>query len=125
VHGVIPAGLEGRELAHRGLTELEVTPSMHTRKARMATLADGFVALPGGFGTFDELFEVMTWAQLGLHDRPIGVLDVAGYFGPLRALITSALAAGFVQPAFAELVRFDDDGERLLDALGVGARPGA
>jgi uncharacterized protein (TIGR00730 family) len=102
VIGVIPESLVGREFAgelieHPGITRLEVVDSMHTRKARMAQLADGFIALPGGFGTFEELFEILTWAQLGFHHKPIGLLDVVGYFEPLLALCDRAVAEGFLR----------------------------
>ena len=86
VVGVIPAFMVERELAHAGLSELIVVDSMHSRKARMAALAQGFIALPGGIGTYDELFEILTWAQLGIHPYPVGLLDVDGYFDPFRAL---------------------------------------
>jgi uncharacterized protein (TIGR00730 family) len=122
-HGVIPAALEGRELAHQRLTALDVTPSMHARKARMVELSDAFVALPGGFGTFDELFEVMTWSQLGIHERPIGVLDVNGYFAPLRALIDRAIGEGFVKPEFGELVVMESTPGALLDRLATHRPP--
>lgn len=103
VTGVIPASLVGREVAgvpveHTGITCLEVVDSMHARKARMAELADGFIALPGGFGTFEELFEILTWAQLGFHRKPIGLLDVAGYYVPLLDLCDRAVAEGFLRP---------------------------
>ena len=102
VIGVIPESLMGREFAgelieHPGITRLEVVDSMHTRKARMAELADGFIALPGGFGTFEELFEMLTWAQLGFHHKPIGLLNVAGYFDPLLALCDRAVDEGFLR----------------------------
>jgi uncharacterized protein (TIGR00730 family) len=84
VTGVIPHGLAARELAHRGVADMRVVPTMHARKALMAELADGFVALPGGIGTLDELFEIVTWSQLGIHRKPIGVLNVAGYYDPLE-----------------------------------------
>jgi uncharacterized protein (TIGR00730 family) len=100
VIGIIPDALVGREVAgreveHSGLSRLEVVDSMHTRKARMAELADGFIALPGGFGTFEELFEILTWAQLGFHGKPIGLLDVAGYYAPLLALCDQAVTEAF------------------------------
>ena len=123
VHGIIPEPLRGRELAHGGLTALEVTPNMHARKARMVELADAFVALPGGFGTFDELFEVMTWAQLGIHDGPIGVLDVAGYFEPLTALVARAIGEGFVRPEFAHLIVRAAEPDVLLDRLATHKTP--
>lgn len=96
VIGVIPAFMVERELAHVGLSELIVVDSMHTRKAKMAELAQGFIALPGGIGTYDELFEILTWAQLGIHPYPVGLLDVDGYFDPFRALWQRATADGFL-----------------------------
>jgi len=99
VIGVIPAPLATREVAHASLTELIVVETMHERKAKMAELADAFLALPGGFGTFDELFEILTWAQLGIHRQPIGLLNVAGYFDPLLSLVEQAIERGFVAPS--------------------------
>jgi uncharacterized protein (TIGR00730 family) len=99
VIGVLPRALAAREIAHAGLTEMRIVGSLHERKAVMAALADGFVALPGGCGTLDELFEAVTWRQLGLHDKPIALLDVDGYFGNLIAFLDDAAAAGFVPPA--------------------------
>lgn len=124
VTGVIPDALVAREVAHRGLTSLEVVPTMHVRKARMAELADAFVALPGGFGTFDELFEIVTWAMLGIHAKPVGVLDVAGYFGALEGLVDAAVAGGFVrdeQRGF--LLTGHADPAALLDALAAHRPP--
>src|SRR5207245_8177761 len=95
VIGVLPRGLFLREIPHKGLTELHEVGSMHERKALMADLADGFIALPGGFGTLDELLEQLTWSQLGLHAKPIGLLDVEGYWGPLIALARPATDGGF------------------------------
>ena len=115
--GVIPESLVAKEVAHHGLTELRVVKSMHERKALMADLADGFVALPGGLGTFEELCEILTWAQLGLHDKPCGVLDVAGFWGPLLGLLDHAVEEGFVLPAHRRLLLADDDPARLLDSL--------
>ena len=123
VHGVIPEPLRGRELAHAGLTTLEVTAGMHPRKARMVELSDAFVAMPGGFGTFDELFEVMTWAQLGIHAGPIGVLDVEGYFEPFTALCARAIGEGFVRPEFAGLVVRAAEPDVLLDRLAAHRSP--
>ena len=97
VRGVIPRALVDKELAHAGCTEMVVVDSMHARKAKMAELSDAFVALPGGFGTFEEFFEVVTWSQLGLHAKPCGLLDVAGYYRPLVALIDHAVEHGFVR----------------------------
>lgn len=96
VVGVIPTFMVERELAHAGLSELIVVDSMHTRKAKMAELAQGFIALPGGIGTYDELFEILTWAQLGIHPYPVGLLDVDGYFDPFRALWQRAMHDGFL-----------------------------
>ena len=104
VIGVIPEVLQIRELAHRSLTTLHVVGSMHERKALMAELSDGFVALPGGMGTLEELSEVLTWAQLGLHARPIGLLDVAGYYQPLADFLDRAVGAGFLRPAHRALL---------------------
>jgi uncharacterized protein (TIGR00730 family) len=123
VHGVIPEPLRGRELAHVGLTSLEVTTGMHPRKARMVELADAFVAMPGGFGTFDELFEVMTWAYLGIHASPIGVLDVEGYFEPFTALCARAIGEGFVRPELAALVVRAAEPDVLLDRLAAHRSP--
>ena len=94
--GVIPQALMDKELAHRGLTQLHVVGTMHQRKALMADLADGFAALPGGFGTGDEFFEILTWGQLGLHAKPIGLLNTAGYFTPLLAWLDQMVAEGFL-----------------------------
>ncbi len=115
--GVIPQALVDRELAHRGLTELHVVETMHQRKALMADLADGFVALPGAYGTADELFEVLTWAQLGLHAKPIGLLDVEGFFAPLLGWIDHAVREGFLKPKHRDLLLCDGDPGRLLDQL--------
>jgi uncharacterized protein (TIGR00730 family) len=114
VIGVIPRGLVDRELAHPGLTELRVVGTLHERKAAMAELADGFVALPGGLGTLEELAEVLSWAQLDLHAKPIGVLDVGGYFGALESFLDHAVAEGFLAEPHRRLLLRDDDLERLL-----------
>lgn len=121
VIGVIPRQLVDAELAHQGLTELVVVESMHERKARMAELADAFIALPGGFGTLDELFEILTWAQLGLHGKPCGLLDVDGYFAPLVAWADGAVAAGFVRPRHRGLLMVDTAIEPLLARLSAHA----
>ena len=118
-HGVITRALQRKELAHHGLTSLEITETMHERKASMADRADGFIMLPGGFGTFDEFFEVVTWTQLGIHAKPCGVLDVGGYFEPLRALLDGAVRQGFVSKVHRELVITDDDPARLLGRLAA------
>ena len=117
VTGVIPRPLAERELAHRGLTALEVTDSMHARKARMAALADAFVALPGGIGTLEELFEMWTWAQLGLHAKPCGLLDVAGYYGRLVEFLDHATRERFLDARYRAILRVASDPEALLDAL--------
>ena len=118
-HGVITEALQAKEVAHEGLTSLKVVKTMHERKAAIADAADAFVMLPGGFGTFDEFFEVLTWTQLGIHAKPCGVLDVAGFFAPLRALLDGAVTAGFVHPAHRDMVIVDDDPARLLDRLAA------
>jgi uncharacterized protein (TIGR00730 family) len=119
VIGVIPRGLFQREIGHAGLTQLYEVNSMHERKALMADLADGFIALPGGYGTFDELFEIITWAQLGLHNKPVGLLDAAGYFAPLLALIAHAVAEGFILPQHAGIVIHEHSPATLLDRLST------
>lgn len=117
VIGVIPQALVDKELAHEHLSELHVVLTMHQRKARMADLADGFLALPGAFGTIDELFEILTWAQLGLHAKPIGLLNVAGYFNLLLAWLDHAVREGFLRSAHRRLLLEEEDPERLLDGL--------
>jgi uncharacterized protein (TIGR00730 family) len=117
VIGVIPAGLAERELLHSRLSEQHVVGGMHERKALMASLASAFMALPGGLGTLDELFELWTWAQLGFHAKPIGLLDVNGFFRPLLELTSKIVEQGFAQPESLELVSVDDDAERLLGGL--------
>jgi hypothetical protein len=119
VHGVITRSLEAKEIAHPGLDSLQVVETMHERKAAMADAADAFVMLPGGYGTFDEFFEALTWTQLGIHAKPCGILDVADFFTPLRALLDGAVTAGFVHPAHRDMVLADDDPARLLDRLAA------
>ena len=123
VTGVIPRGLVDRELAHPTLTELVVVATLHERKARMAELADGFLALPGGLGTLEELAEVLSWAQLDLHAKPIGLLDVGGYFGSLEAFLDRAVEAGFVALRHRRLLLRDEDLERLLEAFAAWQPP--
>ena len=118
-YGVITRALKEREVAHSGLTSLTVVETMHERKAAMADAADAFVMLPGGYGTLDEFFEVVTWTQLGIHAKPCGVLDVAGYFAPLGTLLDGAARAGFVRPAHRGLVLTDSDPAALLDRLAA------
>jgi hypothetical protein len=115
VIGVIPEKLVAVELAHRGLSELRVVGSMHERKALMAELADAFIALPGGLGTLDELFETWTWGQLGYHGKPCGLLDVGRYFGPLIAFLDHAVAEGFIRPEHRRMILVETDPARLLD----------
>lgn len=117
VTGVIPDALLAREVGHRGITELRVVDSMHERKALMADLADGFVALPGGLGTFEELCEILTWAQLGIHTKPVGLLDIAGYYDHFAALLDHATAEGFLKPAHRELLLVETDGATLLQRM--------
>jgi uncharacterized protein (TIGR00730 family) len=125
VTGVIPRGLAARELAHRAVADMRVVPTMHARKALMADLADAFVALPGGIGTFEELLEIATWGQLGIHAKPIGVLNVAGYYDPLVALLEHAVDAGFLPEPSRSLVIVDDSAERLLERLATHRLPQA
>jgi uncharacterized protein (TIGR00730 family) len=125
VTGVIPHALAARELAHRGVADMRVVPTMHARKALMAELADGFVALPGGIGTFEELFEIVTWSQLGIHRKPVGVLNVAGYYDPLVALLDHAVAGGFVPARSRGLVIVDEQPARLLDRMADHEPPPA
>jgi uncharacterized protein (TIGR00730 family) len=117
VIGVIPEALVERELAHRDVTELIVVRSMHDRKAKMASLSDGFIAMPGGYGTFEEFCEIITWAQLGMHRKPCGILNVEGYYDPLLKLFDHSVAEGFVHPSNRRLVIHETDPNRLLDLL--------
>jgi uncharacterized protein (TIGR00730 family) len=119
VIGVIPRHLVERELAHAGATEMRIVGSMHERKALMAELADAFVALPGGIGTFEELLEIMTWAQLRLHNKPIGLLDVCGYYRPLLALLDNAAQEGFLPLENQGLLKVAMDPAELLDQLAA------
>ena len=117
VIGVIPAHLEAKEVAHGGLTDLRVVDSMHERKAVMAELSDGVIALPGGLGTLEELFEMLTWAQLGLHRKPCGVLNVAGYFDRLLDFLDHAVGQRFISEPHRGLLLSDADPTRLLDRM--------
>lgn len=117
VHGVITRALAEKEVAHRGLTALEVVETMHERKAAMADRADGFIMLPGGFGTLDEFFEVLTWTQLGIHSKPCGVLNVSGFFEPLRMLFEMATEHRFLRPEHRDMVIMESDGVSLIDRL--------
>ena len=115
VVGVIPHDLQKREVGHEGLTRLEVVETMHERKALMAELSDAFIAMPGGLGTFEELFEVLTWGQLGIHKKPCGLLNVAGYYFPLMSFLRRATDEGFVAEEHRDLVLVEQDPEALLE----------
>ena len=117
VIGVIPQGLSTRELAHPGLPDLRVVASMHERKALMGELAQAFVALPGGLGTLEELFEVLTWAQLGIHDKPCGLLNVAGYFDDLLRFLRHSAREQFLHQADESLLVVEQESSRLIDEL--------
>ena len=117
VTGVIPESLMAKEVGHQGLNELLIVGSMHERKALMADLSDGFIALPGGFGTFEEFCEVVTWSQLGLHAKPCGILNVEGYYDPLLALFDQAVCEGFLRQGNRGLVLEDRDPRQLLDRM--------
>ena len=119
--GVIPGFMLDRELAHRGASELIVVDSMHSRKATMAARADGFVLLPGGIGSFEEFFEVLTWAHIGLHEKPIGVLNLGGYFEPLLELLRHGTREGFIHERSSELLVSASDPVLLLDQLEARA----
>jgi uncharacterized protein (TIGR00730 family) len=122
VIGVIPQALVDKELAHSSLTEMHIVASMHERKALMADLSDAFLSLPGAFGTADECFEILTWAQLGLHAKPVGLLNVDGFFDPLLAWLDRTVREGFLRARHRQLLMVGDDPEDLLDRL-MGARP--
>ena len=117
VIGVIPQALADKEVAHAGLTVLHLVDSMHERKAKMAELSDAFLAMPGGYGTWDEFCEVLTWAQLGIHDKPCALWNVAGYYDPLLAMADRAVMEGFLRPENRALLISDTDPLRLLDRL--------
>lgn len=121
--GVIPEGLVRREVAHRGLTELRVVKTMHERKAAMAELSAGFIALPGGLGTLEELFEAVTWSQLGIHAKPCAVLDVDGYFSQLLAFLDTAVSRGFVAESNRDLLLVGDDPAELLERMQAWRSP--
>ncbi|THF54876.1 LOG family protein [Pseudothauera rhizosphaerae] len=121
--GVIPESLMRKELAHAGLTEMHVTPSMHARKTLMAELADGFVALPGGIGTFEELFEIWTWGQLGFHRKPCGLLNAAGYYDALMAFLDHAAAEQFVRAEHRDMLVVENDPAALLDRFAAYEPP--
>ena len=117
VHGVITRALDEKEIAHNGLTSLRVVETMHERKAAMADRSDAFIMLPGGFGTFEEFFEVVTWTQLGVHSKPCGVLNIGGFFDPLVALFDSAVRERFVRTEHRDMVIVEAQASTLLDRL--------
>lgn len=117
VIGVIPQSLVAKEVAHRGVTELRIVDTMHQRKALMNELSDAFIALPGGFGTLDEFFEILTWSQLGIHGKPSGLLNVSGYYDSLLAMLDHAVTEGLLRPAHRELVIADTDADSLVQRL--------
>lgn len=123
--GVIPKALLEKEIGHDGLTRLHVVGTMHERKTLMADLSDGFLTLPGGYGTLEEFCEVLSWAQLSIHEKPCALLNVGGYFDPLSAFLDAAVAEGFVRPEHRGFVLEDDDPERLLDAMACYEPPRA
>jgi len=117
VTGVMPDALVAKEVAHAGLPDLRVVSSMHERKALMADLADGFIALPGGWGTWEEFFEVLTWGQLGLHEKPCGLVNVQGYFNPMLAAVSHSIAEGFVRPENRSMIATASSADALIDAM--------
>lgn len=123
VTGIIPSGLVEKEIQHRALTELLVVDNMHQRKAKMADLSEAFIALPGGLGTLEEFFEVLSWAQLGLHKKPCGLLNVEGYYDGLIAFLDHAVEHKFVSPAHRQLVLMEKKPEALLDAIAAYRPP--
>ena len=123
VIGVIPEALRDKELAHQGCTELHVVSTMHERKSLMADYAKGFIAMPGGFGTFDEIFEMLTWGQLGYHTRPCGFLNVAGYYDALFACLDSCVEARFVTRVHREMIIAATDPAELLDRMAAFQPP--
>jgi len=117
VIGIIPATLARKEVAHQGLADLRIVNTMHERKAQMAELSDGFLALPGGFGTLEELFEVVTWAQIGIHGKPCGLLNVSHYFDPMLSFLDHMLEERFVRPEHRSLILTEVDPANLLDLM--------
>jgi uncharacterized protein (TIGR00730 family) len=117
VHGVITRALQEREVGHLGLTTLDVVETMHQRKERMADLSDGFIAMPGGLGTLEEIFEVWTWAQLGVHAKPLGFLNIAGYFDGLIGFLDQSVADGFVRPAHRAIAAVETVPEVMIERL--------
>jgi len=123
VIGVLPEALMIKEIGHTGLTRLEVVSSMHERKARMAELSDGFIALPGGAGTLEEIFEIWTWGQLGIHSKPVGFLNAAGYYDKLAAFLDHTVEEAFVKPVHRGMLLFHDRADPLLAAMETYAAP--
>lgn len=123
--GVIIPGMHTTSLAHMGLTRMDVVDDMHARKARMHELADAYIALPGGFGTFDELFETLTWAQTGAHEKPVGLLNVKEYFSPMLSALKHAVGEGFIFPEHLDALACSADPEALLDMLANYTHPRA
>ncbi len=123
VVGVIPQFLMDLEVGHKGLTELYITQNMHERKMKMAELADGIIALPGGYGTLDEFFEMLTWSQLGLHEMPIGILNVNGFYDPLLAMVQKMVDEGFLKKQNQDLIIVDDNIESLIEKMKSTERP--
>jgi uncharacterized protein (TIGR00730 family) len=123
VIGVIPRSLVAREVAHKNLPDLRIVNSMHERKATMAHLSDGFIAIPGGIGTLEELFEIWTWAQLGEHEKPCALLNTDNYYAPLLAFLDQVVGDGFLKPAHREMLLVDSDPQRLLDRMKVYVPP--
>jgi len=125
VIGVIIPSMNTKALAHDGLTRMEVPLTMHARKAKMHELADGYIALPGGFGTFDELFETVTWAQTGAHEKPVGLLNVRNYYAPLMAAIDHAVQEGFVFQEHRDVLFMEEDPNLLIDRMEKYEHPHA
>jgi uncharacterized protein (TIGR00730 family) len=125
VTGVIPQHLYEREVAYNGLINLEIVGSMHERKARMVELSDGFIALPGGLGTFEEILETLTWAQLGLHQKPCGLLNVAGYYDLMAAFLNHAVQQGFLAAPHKEMLIVEQEPDQLLERFRVYRPPQA
>lgn len=123
VVGIIIPSMYTKALAHDGLTRMEVPLDMHARKAKMHELADGYIALPGGYGTFDELFETVTWAQTGAHAKPVGLLNVKNYYAPLLAAIDHAMNEGFIFKEHRECLFSDENPEKLLEAMALYEHP--
>ena len=123
VIGVIPHALNAREIAHSGLTKLHVVDSMHERKAMMAAMSDAFIAMPGGFGTYEEFFEAVTWTQLGVHKKPCGLLNVAGFYDPVIEFLDRAVREEFIRPQHRAAIIVDADPAKLLDAMDRAVLP--